>query len=180
MNKRTWSRVFLMAALMLMAASAWFARHQLTVLTHWKTTEGTLMRRELVRNHDWNGYLLFQIEALFRYTADGKEEMVSTLSYFDASSFAQIAGKMTEYPAQAGYTLRYNPAKPEEFEFGAGFNALYFRRPLQFLAAAAACLLLGLLLVWTSRTPRRCQSCRQLLQSFFRYCPECGESISAA
>src|SRR5947209_4865373 len=73
MTKRIASWIFLAGALVLTAISLWLARHQLTVLTRWKTVEATMVRQEVLRNHDADGYIYFQTKGTFRYVADGKE-----------------------------------------------------------------------------------------------------------
>ena len=180
MTKRLWSWVFLFAAGVLAIGSVWLARHQLTVLTRWKTAEGTLLRREVLRNHDSDGYLYFQISALFRYQVDGKEKTATAVSSYGSADFGWIARQFGTYTDGARYPLRYDSAKPEIFEFGAGYNKVYFSTPLQCLSGAAGCLLLGLLLRQLSRPLKRCSQCRQTIKPFFRYCPDCGESISGA
>jgi hypothetical protein len=179
-NKRLWSWIFLGAAAVLLIASAWFARHQLTVLTQWKTTQGRLLRIGIMNDHDTDGFLIFRIRAAFRYGVDGKEQDAEAVSYFDSPNIAVMQRIAAGYSSQSRHALRYNPAKPEEFDFGAGFNPLYLRTPLEFLAGSSGCILMFVLLWRLSQPPPLCRNCRQVLQSYFRYCPECGESISAA
>jgi hypothetical protein len=180
MTKRWWSWFFLFAAAALTIGSVWLASHQLNVLTRWKAAEGTLLRREVLSNHDSDGYLYFQVKALFRYQADGKERTATAVSSYGSADFGWIARQFGAYSDGARYPLRYDPAKPEIFEFGAGLNKLYFRTPVQCFSGAAICLLLGLLLRQFSRPLKRCIQCRKAIRSFFRYCPDCGESISMA
>jgi hypothetical protein len=179
-SKRFWSWVFLAAAAALLLASGWFAGHPFTVLTQWKTTEGSLLQSALIRDHDSDGVLTFRIRATFRYSAGGKEQNAESVSYFESSRVAVMQRILTAYNTQSRHVLRYNPAKPEEFEFGAGFNTLYLRTPLQFLAGACGCILMFVLLWRLSQPPPLCRNCGQALRSQYRYCPECGESISAA
>jgi len=180
MTKRLWSWVFLFAALVLTLASVWQARHQWTVLSQWKSATGTLVRRDVPLNHDPDGYLYFQMKGTFRYAVDGKERESSASSHFGSSDFGWLAARALAYNPGSQYPIRYDPARPEVFEFGAGYNALYFRTPLQYLWAAAVCLLLGLLLLHFSQGPKHCAQCNRTVRSFFRYCPDCGESISLA
>jgi hypothetical protein len=178
-KKRLWSWIFLGAAAILLLASVWFGRHQLTVLTQWRTTDGKMLRLGLIRDHDADGYLIFRIRATFRYAVDGKEQDAEAVSYFESSNVAIMQKTAAAYTSQSRHPLRYNPAKPQEFEFGAGFNTLYLRTPLECLAAAAGCILVFLLLWRLSQPPAPCRNCRQQVRSYFRYCPECGESVSA-
>jgi hypothetical protein len=178
MTKRTWSWIFLFSALALMAATVWLARHQFTVLTRWKKSEGTLQRYQVLRNHDADGYLYFQTQAQFRYMADGKELTGSADSYFGSADYGWIALQFFSVKPGGQYPIYYDPAKPEVFEFLAGFNKLYFKTPLQCLTAALGCLLLSFVFRRLSRPPKRCPQCQRAVQSFFRYCPDCGESIS--
>ena len=173
-----WSLGFALAALLLTAAAFWHARHQWAVLNRWKPVTGTLLSREVPRNHDSDGYLDFEISTVFRYPVDGKPKESSALSFFHSSDFGWISPRALAYQVGSQYPLRYDPARPEVFEFGVGYTALYFRRPLLLLSAAAACLLLGLSLRRLSKPPKRCVQCNRTVRSFFRYCPECGESIS--
>jgi len=178
MTKQRWSWVFLVSALVMVAASAWMARHQLTVLTRWKQTEGTLQRYEVVRNHDSDGYLYYQTRAYFQYLVNGKELVNSAESYFGSADYGWIARQFYGFKAGVQYPIYYDPAKPEVFEFGAGFNTLYFRNSLWLLLAAAVSVLLGFVFHRLGRPPKRCIQCRRAVRSFFRYCPDCGESIS--
>ena len=180
MTKRFCSGGFLLAALLLTATAFWQARHQWTVLSRWKPVTGTLLRREVLRNHDADGFLYFKMKGTFRYPVDGKEQESSALSYFGSSDFGWISPRTLAYDPGSQYPVRYDPARPEAFEFGAGYNRLYFRTPLQFLSAAAACLLLSQLFHRFSQAPKRCIQCNRTVRSLFRYCPECGESISPA
>ena len=180
MTKRPWSWVFLFAALLLTITAFWQARHQWTVLSRWTSATGTLLRRDVPRNHDADGSLYFQMKAAFRYPVDGKERESSAMSYFGSTDFGWIAPRVLAYNLGSRYPIRYDPARPEVFEFGAGYNTLYFRTPLRYLWASAVCVLLGLLLRRLSQAPRRCVQCRCTVRSYFRYCPDCGESISPA
>ena len=180
MSKRFWSWVFLAAAAALLLSAAWFARHPFTVLTQWKKTEASLVQSAIIRDHDSDGILLFRIRARFRYTADGKRQDAESVSYFVSSSIAVIQRILTGYINQSSHVIRYNPAKPDEFEFGAGFNTIYLRTPLGFLAGASGFILMFVLLRRLSQPPPICESCKQELRSHYRYCPECGESISVA
>jgi hypothetical protein len=178
MTKRRWSWVFLCAALALTIAAVWAARHQLVVLTRWKPAEGTLLRRDMMRNHDDDGFLYFQMQGFFRYMANGKEQTSTAVSPFQSPDFGWVAPQALAYKVGSQYPIRYDPEKPGVFEFGAGYNRAYFQSTLQFLKGASVCLLLGLLLHRFSRPPRRCIQCRHVIESFFRYCPECGESVA--
>lgn len=100
------------------------ARHQWTVLSRWKSATGTRLRREVPRNHDPDGYLYFQMKATFRYPVDGKEQESSTLSYFGSTDFGWITARALAYNLGSQYPIRYDPARPEVFEFGAGYNHL--------------------------------------------------------
>jgi hypothetical protein len=179
-NQRQWSWIFVGAAAVLLLASAWVGSHQLTVLTQWKTTEGRLLRIGTTPDHDADGFLRFRIRARFQYAVDGKEQDAEAVSHFESSNIAIMQKIAEAFKSQSTHTLHYNPAKPQEFEFGAGFNTLYLRTPLECLAGAAGCILVFLLLWRFSQPPPNCMNCTQVLRSHFRYCPECGESISAA
>lgn len=170
----------MLAALLLTAAAFRQSRHQWMVLGRWKPAMGTLLRREVPRNHDPDGYLFFQMKGTFRYPVDGKDQESSAFSYFGSNDFGWIAPRTLAYHQGAQYPIRYDPARPEVFEFGAGYNMLYFGTPLRYLSAAALCLLLSLPLRRFSRASKRCGQCNRTVRSFHRYCPECGESISPA
>jgi hypothetical protein len=180
MTKRKWSWVFLAAGIALFMVSAWHARHQLNVLARWTSTQGTLVQREVLPNHDADGYLFFEMRGTFRYLADRRELSSSALSPFGSKDFGTFARRFLAYQPGSQYTVRYNPAKPEEFEFGAGFNKVYFNRALQYLAAALACLALAFLLRQFSSRLKRCRVCRYDIKAFYRYCPNCGESTAVA
>src|SRR3954470_20421248 len=112
MTKRGWSWIFLLAAVCLAIASIWFARHQLAVLSRWKAAEGTLVSREVLRNHDSNGILYFQMKAGFRYLADGKEITSTAESYFGSPEFGSFAERVLTYKPGVQYPVRYNPTNP--------------------------------------------------------------------
>src|SRR4051794_22566776 len=94
------SWVFLAAAAVLLLASGWSARHPFTVLTQWKTTDGSLLQSALTRDHDSDGFLTFRIRAAFRYSAGGKEQNGESVSYFDSSSVGVMKTVLTAYNAQ--------------------------------------------------------------------------------
>jgi len=178
--KRGCSWALLAAAILLTVKACWEARHQLTVLNRWTAVTGTLLRREVPREHDADGYLYFQMKGTFRYPVDGKERESVARSLFGSTNFGWVAPRVLAYRVKEQYPIRYNPANPNVFEFGAGYNWLYFRTPLLYLTAAAACLLLRLAFLRVNRDPARCTQCRQTVLSFYSYCPDCGESISRA
>ncbi len=180
MTNRRLSWVFLIASLLLTITACWQARRQWMVLTQWKPATGILVRREVPRNHDSDGYLYFQMKGTFQYEVDGKQWESATLSQFGSRDFGWIAPRTLAYEQGSQHPLRYDPARPDVFEFGAGYNMIYFATPLRYLLAAALCLLTGLLLRRFGHAPKRCLLCNRAVLSYYHYCPDCGESISTA
>ncbi|MEO8131146.1 MAG: hypothetical protein ABI822_28870, partial [Bryobacteraceae bacterium] len=123
--KRLFTWALVTASLVLAAKAFWEARHPLTVLNHWAPVMGTLTRREVPRNHDADGNLYFQMKGTFRYAVDGKERESTALSYFGSTDFGWIAPRALAYEKNADYPIRYDPAQPDVFEFGVGYNWLY-------------------------------------------------------
>jgi hypothetical protein len=161
-------------SLVLFGLAVWKAAHPLVVLTTWKTTQANILNKEFYHSHDSNGFLTYGTELLIHYDAGGHAHEIKVTSTNLPTGFPEpfnfYEALRTDQPLQ----IRYDPANPEKVEFDTTL-----RMALPYLLGAVIC---GLAIIPAGRLLRpkgRCSQCNIQLESYWRYCAECGEPVRA-
>jgi hypothetical protein len=162
-------------SLVLFVLAVWKAAHPLVVLTTWKTTQANILNKEFYHSHNSDGFLTYGTELTIHYDAGGHAHEIKATSANLPTEFPEpfkfYEALRTDVPIQ----IRYDPANPEKVEFDTTL-----RLALPYLFAALVC---GLAIIPARRLlrpKRRCGQCNIQLESYWRYCAECGEPLRAA
>ncbi len=165
-----WGLAFI--SLVLFGLTVWMAAHPLVVLTTWKTTQANILSKEFYHSHDSDGFLTFGSQLLIHYDAAGHAHEIKVTSSNLPTDFPEpfnfYEALRTDVPLQ----IRYDPKNPEKVEFDTTL-----RLALPYFLGALICGLAIIPARRLMRPKRRCSQCNIQLESYWRYCAECGEPV---
>lgn len=150
----------------------WKTAHPIVVLTTWKTAQANILSKQFYHSHDSDGFLTYGTELMIHYDAGGHAHEIKVLSSNLPTDFS---GPFKFYEAlrtDAPLLIRYDPANAERVEFDTTL-----RPALPYLLAALICGLGIIPARRLMRPKRRCSQCNIQLESYWRYCAECGEPV---
>lgn len=164
-------------AVALLAIAGWLAAPHLDEALRWKRAEAKVVRTEFVKDHDAKGYLRFEMKALFRYEAEGRQHAVLAESNFKTHNFPWIMSKLREYAPDSTQTVFYRAGSPEDIRFEAGFTWRNFRYPVAFTFAALGLLSAAFISFRLARPLPLCKACQGEIERDFKHCPYCAAAV---
>ena len=144
-----------------------------------KAVEATVVRTDLLRDHDSRGYLLHGVKVTFLYEVAGKSLVNVAQSVDESYSWAAAKKEQDMYSPKSRHLIRYEVAKPEQIYLDGGLTWPHWKPSLLAVLGALLFLMLGWFVRSLAREPSGCASCKGELEDYFKFCPHCGATIPA-
>lgn len=158
-------------SLVLLTIACWKAAHPLAVMVTWKPTQAALLKKTFYHSHNADGMLTYGSELVIHYDAGGHAHEITAVSASLTTDFPGPFHFYEDLRTDVPLPIRYDPSNPEKVEFDTTAKPA-----LPYLSGA---LLFGLLVIPARRLgkpKRRCRQCNTPLDSYWRYCAECGDT----
>jgi hypothetical protein len=147
----------------------------LVVLMTWKTTQAHILRKEFYHSHDSDGFLTYGTELVIHYDAGGHAHEIKAVSSHLPTGFSQPFEFFETLRTDEPLKIRYDPKDPEKVEFDTTLRLAF-----PYLIGALICGLAIIPARLLVRPKRRCGQCNTQLESYWRYCAECGEPATTS
>ncbi len=168
-----------LAAVACLGYGVWLLVPHVRLQMQTKAIEATVVRSDLIKEHDSRGYLLYGLSATFLYELAGKSSVNVAKSLDQTYAWAAEKKEQDTYSPKSRHLIRYETAKPEQIYLDGGLTWVHWKPSLLAALGALLFLTMGWFLRSLARAPRGCASCRGELEDYFKFCPFCGATIQA-
>ncbi len=175
---RTFGRVWVLIALLLLTLAAVTAHHRRRIISSWPQVEALVTASSVQRSHATDGTLVFRPKVEFRYAVGGRQYVSSRVSE-SSSGYAWACRQAAKYSPGTRHRIKYDPSDPSQIRFDAAYTLNYFLAPIVTAGVGILVAVLGLAMIRAGK-PRRhalCPSCGANVAAGWRFCAMCSAPL---
>jgi len=168
-----------------MVGGCYFVQKQMLILRTWPIIEAEVVASEITshRSSD-DDSTTYGVLLTFHFNLHGQEYTASRDRGYTSSSYSSMEKMAARFAPGTRHAIRYNPQRPVDIRFNAGYTLEFFAIPLFLLVFGLIFLLVGLAVARAKGSPDdsgtgsdACPTCQTPVPASEKFCPKCGTML---
>jgi len=144
----------------------------------WKKAGGTVVRSNILREHDSRARLVFRLEAVFQYEANGQPHVGTGTTAYSSTRFANAVHLYEQYAAQTKHPIYYEAADPQKIRFETGATWRNVKYSVLWALAGLLFAIASFVVFRRSGHSPECANCGEWIKGYYQFCPMCATAVA--